>query len=47
MRAYDLHADIEIKAAHKLSGGAAGSSTIATLLTSGSYDLTATGTQSP
>jgi putative transposase len=39
IRVEDLHADIEVKAAHKLSGGSAGSRTIATLVTSRGYNL--------
>ena len=35
----DMHTDIEVKAAFKISGGSAGSSTIATLVTKGGYDL--------
>lgn len=39
IRAKDLHTDIEVKAAHELSGESAGSRTIATLVTNGGYDL--------
>lgn len=35
----DLHADAEVRAAYALSGGSAGSRTIATLVTSGGYNL--------
>ena len=35
----DMHTDIEVKAAFKISGGSAGSRTIATLVTKGGYDL--------
>ena len=39
IRIADLHTDAEVKAAYELSGGSAGSRTIATLVTSGGYDL--------
>ena len=35
----NMHTDIEVKAAFKISGGSAGSRTIATLVTKGGYDL--------
>jgi len=35
----DVHTDSEVKAAHAVSGGSAGSRTIATLVTSGGYQL--------
>jgi putative transposase len=39
IRSEDVHADVEVKAAYTLSGGSAGSRTIATIVTSGGYDL--------
>ena len=39
IRSKDVHTDAEVKAAHTLSGGSAGSRTIATLATSGGYPL--------
>jgi putative transposase len=39
IRLEDLHADIEVRTAYELSGGSAGSRTIATLVTSGGYSL--------
>ena len=39
IRSDDVHTDSEVKAAYALSGGSAGSRTIATIATSGGYDL--------
>jgi putative transposase len=39
IRVADVHTDSEVKAAHAVSGGSAGARTIATLVTSGGYQL--------